>query len=54
MKNKTEKNIQKEISKLFKNLNINEKKENLYNYKLKTKFPTKFLNATLSITNSTK
>lgn len=60
MKKENPKNIQKEIDKLFKKLDIDTNKkecfknQNLYDYKLKTKFPTKFSSGNLTITNSTK
>ncbi len=54
--------LQKEIKELLKKLEIindtNEtkmtNKKSLHDYKLQTKFPTKFSNGDLTITNSTK
>ena len=52
--------LQKDIKDLFKKLGINNNtpkgptSKKFYDYKLQTKFPSKFSNGNLSITNSTK
>ena len=52
--------LQKDINDLFKKLGINNNtpkghtSKKFYDYKLQTKFPSKFSNGNLSITNSTK